>query len=256
MKATLIPSLCAGTELDIVNAARKSFNNKHENLTPRDKSLLAFLHREKHLLPFRHPQLSFECEAPVFVARQLGKHQTGMSWSEVSRRYKTGGMAFWTPSEVRRAPDNAKQGTGSPFDPEASQKLCEAFQKTNTSLYNTYLELLEAGVAPEQARAVLPQSMYVYWTWTGSLLAWLHLIKERNHPNAQTETRQFVMDNIAPVVKGKFPLVYGELMTSLGPTEAERICIEIYQQFDKTEIVNTTYVMQEAWEIGKNLIKE
>jgi thymidylate synthase (FAD) len=207
MNAEVIPQLCAGTDLEIANAARRSFDTEHEAYTLGDAKLIDFLIREKHWLPFRHPQLSFSCEAPVFVARQLGKHQVGMSWSEVSRRYKTTRMKFWEPKEWREAPENAKQGTG-PSILKVDERAIRAsicMKTASSAAINAYHDMLELGIAPEQARAVLPQSMLVYWTWTGSLLSWLHLIRERTHPNAQTETREWVMEYIVPVVAERFP---------------------------------------------------
>lgn len=220
MKATLIPELCAGTELEIVNAARRSFDNHSGSMTEKDERLVRFLWREKHLLPFRHPQLSFSCEAPVFIARQLGKHQTGLSWSETSRRYQTGRMQFWTPDEVREAPENAKQGTGPAMKGDVGTIDIQTFLRHKIGAHNdlclsTYNDLLDRGVAPEQARAVLPQSMYVYWTWTGSLLAWLHLIRERSHPNAQKETRDWVHEHIVPAIRERFPITSESLLGDL-----------------------------------------
>jgi thymidylate synthase (FAD) len=131
-----------------------------------------------------------------------------MSWSEVSRRYKTSRMKLWEPEEIRRAPENAKQGTGPAM--EASKDAWVAkriFESSNEQAHDRYWTLLDLGVAPEQARAVLPQSMYVYWTWTGSLLAWLHLIRERTHHGAQTETRQWVAP-IITAVAARFPATW------------------------------------------------
>jgi thymidylate synthase (FAD) len=218
MRADLIPQLCAGTDLEIANAARRSFDAENEAYTTGDARLIDFLIREGHWLPFRHPQLSFACEAPVFVARQLGKHQVGMSWSEISRRYKTSRMELWRPgmADIRKAPENAKQGTGGLLDIAASSNAYERFKSNNQRALVDYRYLLSIGVAPEQARAVLPQSMYVYWTWTGSLLAWLHLIRERSHQNAQTETREWVWQYIVPAVAERFPDTWKSITTHTG----------------------------------------
>ena len=209
--ARLIPQLSAGTDLEIVNAARRSFDAEHATWQVSDANLIGFLIREGHWLPFRHAQLSFDCAAPVFVARQLGKHQVGLSWSEVSRRYKTEGIEFWMPDVWRARPEgNIKQGTGVPLDP-GIQVDCDILMRENhRNSLSIYLRFLDMGVAPELARSVLPQSMIVKWTWTGSLLAWLHLIKERTHPNAQKEARDFA-DIIAKVVAARFPETFKHL---------------------------------------------
>lgn len=216
-KAELIPSLCAGTEVDIVNAARRSFDQgNRETLDNKDIRLIDFLVREGHWLPFRHVQLSFSCDAPVFMARQLGKHQVGLSWSEVSRRYKTEGIQFWVPQKLRQAPENAKQGTGPDLDDDEDMRALMALHmQVSKRLYD---ELLEANVTPEQARAILPQSMIVSWTWTGSLLAWLHLIRERgpSESHTQTETMQWVRRYIVPVIALRFPHTWESITTHLS----------------------------------------
>jgi len=205
MQVEINEELCAGSDLSIVNAARRSFDTEHKSFMAGDVRLLHFLIREGHWLPFRHPQLSFSCEAPVFVARQLGKHQVGMSWSETSRRYKTTRMKFWLPEQLREAPEgDIKQGTGPAIEPELNQALIAELEHIHWKLEEQYKGLLRYGVTPEQARAILPQSMYVYWTWTGSLLSWLHLIEERMHSTAQKETSDFVA-MIVPHIASRFP---------------------------------------------------
>lgn len=216
MRAWINNDLCAGTDLSIVNAARRSFDSASGELLESDRRLINFLVREGHWLPFRHPQLSFSCEAPVFVARQLGKHQVGMSWSEVSRRYKTNRLKLWEPEVWRQAPENAKQGTGPSLPVHRAAEARKALKIAHASAMQDYQYLLSIGVAPEQARVVLPQSMEVYWTWTGSLLAWLHLIKERSHSTAQTETRTWVQQYIIPEVQARFPVTWEAIQQHPG----------------------------------------
>lgn len=216
MKAWINEDLTCGSDLSIANAARRSFDTEHTEFQDTDARLIHFLVREGHWLPFRHPQLSLSCTAPVFVARQLGKHQVGMSWSEVSRRYKTDRIKFWSPDRLREAPENAKQGTGAPMDQVSSDFMIMVMRDHAQESRRLYEELLGNGVAPEQARAVLPQSMLVYWTWTGSLLAWLHLIRERSHPTAQTETREWVQRFIVPEVAARFPVTWEAIQAHTG----------------------------------------
>jgi thymidylate synthase (FAD) len=210
MKAELIPSLCAGTDLDVANAARRSFNTQHEALTDKDRGLIGFLAREGHMLPFRHPQLSFACDAPVYVARQLGKHQVGMSWSEVSRRYKTEGLAYHKIEQFRFDHANRKQGEGPPMPgwQNAEWKIRQDVHWDNCM--ELYENALADGMTPEQARGFLPQSMEVIWTWTGSLLAWAHLWKLRNHKDTQKETRDFVA-MLAPQIAERLPVSWAAL---------------------------------------------
>lgn len=201
----------SGDDILVLNAARASFGKETDwereetygvdehgsysdyikKLSDRDTKLLNFLAREKHLLPFRHPQVTLRCRAPIFVARQLGKHQTGMSWSEESRRYITTEPEFYWPDKWRKAAENVKQGSsdeGIEFDDD----VIKDFTTSHTQLVIRYDALLKAGVAPELARIILPQNMMITWVWTGSLLSFFHMYKERSHPTAQLETRQFV----------------------------------------------------------------
>lgn len=213
MQANLIKELSIGTELEIANAARKSFDNQHEKFSERDKNLIKFLIREKHWLPFRHPQLSFECEVPIFIARQLGKHQVGLSWSETSRRYKTSRIKFYNETKLREDNPNRKQGEGKPTS-NIKNILGRLLIKTSTILsYTIYKLLLSLNIAPEQAREILPQNMYVYFTWTGSLLAWIHLCNQRTHKDSQKETRDFVTKFIIPEIKKRFPITYEQLVS-------------------------------------------
>jgi thymidylate synthase (FAD) len=216
MKTTLIPELCAGGDLEIANAARRSFGRSYTTFrtdaegprVPRglsDEGLIRDLIAKRHLLPFRHPQLSFECDAPLPVARQLGKHQVGLTWSETSRRYKTKDIAFYRFNGTWRSDvKDRKQGSGELLDTATQEKL-EELQAFNIKTCITDYELaLVYGAAPEQARFLLPQSMEVVWTWTGSFLAWCHLWDLRSHPDVQQETRDFVYST-EPAVLERFP---------------------------------------------------
>ncbi|MBO8085948.1 MAG: FAD-dependent thymidylate synthase [Marichromatium sp.] len=212
MNVTLNVDLSCGTDLSIINAARRSFDTQHQEFAEADERLLRFLIREGHWLPFRHPQVSFSCEAPVAIARQLGKHQVGMDWSETSRRYKTTRLVLWTPEEWRMRPEGSiKQGTGPAAPPDLQAEASEILEQIHSTALAGYHRLLDLGIAPEQARLGLPQSMLVYWTWTGSLLAWLHLIRERSGPHAQQETREWVTRHIVPIIAERFPRTWAAI---------------------------------------------
>lgn len=100
LQATLIEAM--GSDKSVVNAARVSFGVTREgDLNERDERLINFLAREKHVTPFRHPQVTFRCVAPIAIARQLGKHQTGFSWNEMSRRYKDGEVEVFIPQPLQ-----------------------------------------------------------------------------------------------------------------------------------------------------------
>lgn len=193
-------------DLLVVNAARCSFDKEHSEFDEeKDTKLINYLAREKHVLPFRHPSATLRITCPIFVLRQLGKHQVGFSWSEVSRRYITGEPEFWTPDDIRSRPDNIKQGSVEKDWGWTEEVLFEEFAEANEIALDTYNALLERGVAPEQARAVLPQSMYTTCVVTGTLLGWNHLWKLRTEEHTQLETQRYavaigdVMERIFPV---------------------------------------------------------
>lgn len=183
-----------------------------------DFRLLHFLAEHEHLLPFRHPKVTLRCKVPLFVARQLGKHQVGMDWSEESRRYVTGEPEFYWPEKWRKAADNVKQGS---TDEEVTEllnwdafgtSLKSAAKDTVTMVKGLYAEMLESGVAPEQARMVLPQNMMVNFVWTGSLLAWFHLYRMRTDPTTQKETKVFA-EMVGEHMKRLYPVSWDALTT-------------------------------------------
>lgn len=219
MKVSPIPELCSGSDLAIVNAARRSFGVQYDSFrtradgprTPRGKSdeeLLEELAAGGHFLPFRHPRMSFECDAPIPVARQLGKHQIGLEWSEVSRRYKTRDITFYRLDGTWRADvKDRKQGSGPLLPPDVQERLSAIQERNIIRAIEDYEEALSLGAAPEQARFLLPQSMEVLWTWTGTLLAFAHLWKLRHHPDTQRETQNFVRQT-DPYIAERFPYAW------------------------------------------------
>jgi|14BtaG_2_1085337.scaffolds.fasta_scaffold33729_2 thymidylate synthase (FAD) len=182
-------------DLLVVNAARCSFDKEHIDFDyEKDTKLINYLAREKHLLPFRHPVATLRINCPIFVLRQLGKHQVGFSWSEVSRRYVTGTPTHYSPDpdQLRQAADNVKQGSSEkPVLPYMGQELCEEMEELYDLADFVYTKMLEEGVCPEQARMVLPQAMYTTTVVTGTLLGWHHLWKLRTEKHTQQETQQF-----------------------------------------------------------------
>ena len=191
MKVSLVDFM--GSDLTVVNAARVSFNKQSEMMQERDDRLIAYLAKHGHWTPFAHPQLQFRISAPIFVARQLGKHQVGLVWNEVSRRYVSYEPEFYAPVEWREKPDPSKQKQGSGNDyislPTYDREALRALQDNALELYE---RLIKRGVTPEQARMILPQSMYTEWYWTGSLYAFSRVYNLRVADDAQRETRSIV----------------------------------------------------------------
>jgi len=198
-------------DLLVVNAARCSFDKEHTEFDEeKDTKLINYLAREQHVLPFRHPSATLRITCPIFVLRQLGKHQVGFSWSEVSRRYITGEPEFWTPDDIRSRPDNIKQGSVEKDWGWTEEVLFEQFSEANEIALDTYNDLLDRGVAPEQARAVLPQSMYTTCVVTGTLLGWHHLWKLRTEEHTQVETQRYAVE-IGDVMEKLFPVSWRAL---------------------------------------------
>lgn len=220
MKVELIN--CMGSDLDVCNAARVSFAkessysfdpyNEVWMLKPEDERLIAYLAKHNHWTPFAHPQVTFRIKAPLFVARQLGKHQVGLVWNEVSRRYVDSEPEFYIPETWRKRAENVKQGSSDEMvcdeDIAGFREYCE------TSRWY-YQDLLDSGVCPEQARMVLPQSMYTEWIWTGSLAAFARVCKLRLDPHTQRETQE-VAQAIAKHLETLFPVSY-KYLSATGP---------------------------------------
>ena len=203
MKVSLVDFM--GSDLTVVNAARVSFNKQSEMMQERDDRLIAYLAKHGHWTPFAHPQLQFRVSAPIFVARQLGKHQVGLVWNEVSRRYVDYEPEFYAPVEWREKPDPSKQKQGSGNDyislPTYDREALRALQDNALELYE---RLIKRGVTPEQARMILPQSMYTEWYWTGSLYAFSRVYNLRVADDAQRETRSIV-EMIGKEIEKHFP---------------------------------------------------
>jgi len=199
-----------GTDLSVVNAARVSFGKQtKEWRIGKDDRLLAFLARHKHELPFAHPHVSLHFKAPIFVARQLAKHQVGFVWSEISRRYVKGDPELYWPHKWRKAADDVKQGSS---DEEFTDPFGITMRALTTAraLVWDYKRLTQEGLCAEQARMILPQNMYTEWHWTGSLLGWSRVWNLRVKPDAQAETREIV-EKIGPIISKLYPFSWRAL---------------------------------------------
>jgi thymidylate synthase (FAD) len=215
-----------GDDITTVNAARVSFAKQSKlvctdliqgtyDVDKRDKKLISYLAKHKHLSPFNHASVTFVCKAPIFVARQLVKHEY-MPWNEVSRRYVDDELEFYQPEVWRGRSEDKKQGSDDTVSidvawydrddgynswPEDSCFIAlEAYQK-----------MLELGVAPEQARMVLPQNTMTEWYWTGTLGAIAKMCNLRCKPDTQYETR-LIADQISDKMGQLFPVSWEALM--------------------------------------------
>ena len=212
MEVTLIDYM--GSDLTVVNAARVSFGKRKgkAEFDNSDKKLINYLAKHNHWSPFGHCSIQFYIKAPVFVARQLVKHQVGLTWNEISRRYVDTEPEFFEPDVWRGAADDKKQGSSDEaININPKDDMVNDYQKTLNRAKWTYEELLRKGVCPEQARMVLPQSMITEWYWSGTLYAFARVCNLRCKPDAQQETREIA--NMIDKECGKlFPISWGALI--------------------------------------------
>lgn len=220
-----------GDDLTVVDSARVSFNKESDweyewdgkeegkpydgygisgkHLKKTDEKLILYLARHNHWTPFSHCQITLRETVPIFVARQRFKHMVGFTYNEVSRRYVQDTPEFYSPGTWHFAETDRKQGTSN--TPVPDQSGC-------TSLYtgvlqacaDAYRTLLEKGVAPEEARMVLPQSMYTSYYVTGSLAAWARAYKLRIDTHAQKEI-QYLAKQWDSIIRPLYPVSWEAL---------------------------------------------
>ena len=201
-----------GDDLSVVNAARVSFGKKKTQFEHGDLKLIRFLAREDHWSPFGHASMQFHIKAPIFVARQLVKHQVGLVWNEISRRYVDDEPEFFEPDVWRGKADDKKQGSSDEsIDINPREDMVNDYQQVLHSAKWAYEELLRKGVCPEQARMVLPQSMVTEWYWSGTLYAFARVCNLRCKPDAQQETR-VIADKIDLYMGRLFPASWSALI--------------------------------------------
>lgn len=207
-----------GSDLTVVNAARVSFD-KESNweeqdfrgsyLSIKDEKLINYLARHNHWSPFAHTSIQLRVTAPIFVARQLVKHQVGGVWNEVSRRYVDDEPTFYFPDKWRKRAENVKQGS-SDEEVIGHKTVTNLTTITIKNLLEVYQNLLSVGVAPEQARMILPQNMMTSWYWTGSLMFFHRVYKQRTDAHAQLETQE-VAKQIGEICEKLFPVSWNAL---------------------------------------------
>lgn len=214
MLVTLLDHM--GSDLTIANAARVSFHKANDNLDPeRDPKLISYLADHDHWSPFAHCFLQFRIKAPIFVARQLVKHQVGLAWNEVSRRYVSEEPEFYIPHQLRGKPtDGAKQGSCGELEGNENLDALMEFSGSIAVARQVYNRLLnEHSVAPEMARMVLPQNMMTEWIWSGSLYAFSRVCNLRLDHHSQSETTQ-IARQISDEAQPLFPYAWAALLST------------------------------------------
>ena len=204
-----------GDDLSVVNAARVSFGKTSKlvctnlvlgtyDMSKGDKKLIQYLAKHKHISPFGHAFASFHVKAPIFVARQLVKHKF-LRWNEISRRYIDDEPEFYVPDVWRGRSADKKQGSDGVAQPPTH------LNPLMNQVLDLYDQMIHDGVAPEQARMVLPQSTMTEWYWSGSLDAFADMCQLRCKSDTQFETR-VVADQINEIMKPLFPVSWAALL--------------------------------------------
>jgi thymidylate synthase (FAD) len=234
-----------GDDLRVVNAARVSFSKESDwdrskqqefeehgivysiKLTEQDSKLITYLAKHGHWTPFAHPMITIREKVPIFVARQRFKHMVGFVYNEVSRRYVDDEPEFYTPEVWRTRPEGSvKQGSGSevveflelderevwddPTSPQLTTRIKECYESLIEHAEQIYKLMIKNDVAPEQARMILPQSMYTEYYVTGSLAAWARAYKQRIDPHAQKEIQDLAV-HWGEIIEPLFPVSWKAL---------------------------------------------
>ncbi len=199
MKAELLSYF--GDDLMAVNAARISYSKLKESFDDKDKKLINYLVNHGHFSPFKHPQLQFRIECPIFVERQMFKHQIGLTANSISGRYVDFSDKYFVVTELRKQSASSKQGSEGVLDrPDLIIKMKELV----ADCASLYKELCDAGTAKEQARIILPLCLETQFVWTGSLLPFIHMWQQRLKKDAQEETRELAAEmlNLVKNIEG------------------------------------------------------
>jgi thymidylate synthase (FAD) len=209
MKAEYICHM--GDDLLVANAARVSFSQWSDTFNVEaDTRLIDQLAKNQHISPFFHPQITLRITAPLFVARQAMRHQVGFAVNEVSRRHVEFEPDFYRPEWRKRS--DKRSMSDEEFMPAFQDRMNEEYAMVVARAIEAYSSLLAKGVAPEQARMILPQSMYTQWIWTGSLFAWARFYTQRSDPHAQKEIR-LLAEEITRIIEPLFPVSWNALIS-------------------------------------------
>lgn len=195
--------------IGLVTAANESFGrlDVKAELT---KKLHEYKRKAQHWAPFGHPHLTLRMTLPIFLARQFVKHQVGGVWSEESRRYISDEPDFWMPEEWHTRPDDIKQGSGRSVE-DQDRAFQHAHEATQSAL-GTYNTLMHVGVAPEEARTILPLNMMTTVVWTGSLLFWARVRNQRVDGHAQLASQKLAVQ-LDDIVGSRYPVSWAALTT-------------------------------------------
>ena len=188
-----------GGDLMTVNVAKVSYNKESEEVGHKEEKLLKYLAEHKHTTPFRHSQLQFRIECPIFVERQLFTHQIGWARNSISGRYVDFSDSYWIPEQLRYQSKDSKQGSDGELNDSDNTYFINKIQSIVDQSQILYKEMSEFGIAKELCRVHLPLALETKFIWTGSFHAFTHLCSLRLKPDAQKETRDLVTDMLQSV---------------------------------------------------------
>lgn len=215
MKAELIDIM--GDDLAVVNAARVSYGKQKNEFDDKDERLIRYLLEHGHTSPFRHVILQYRIECPIYVERQLFKHQVGMSANSISGRYVDFSDSYHQIEQFRYQSDSSKQGSAGNLETSKNEEALMWQQTAIDVCRRAYDNLVRLGVAKEQARTVLPLCLNTTFIWTGSLQAFINLFSQRLKPDAQQETRELVQLMLNRLEQsGKLTVSLTQLRTHYG----------------------------------------
>jgi len=198
-----------GSDVNVVNAARVSFAKEVQEFSlTGDTGLLRYLAKHNHWSPFAHTCITVRCKVPLFIARQLVKHQVGGNWNEESRRYIDTEPEFYFPDVLHTRPDSVKQGSG--YEHDCSAQYLDSIRDHSMAALELYQDMLLYRVAPEEARMVLPLNTMTNFMWTGSLLFMHRVISQRIDAHAQLAAQEFAK-LLQPIIYQLYPNCWGAL---------------------------------------------
>lgn len=192
-----------GNDLTAVNAARISFGSQSQKLTDKDKKLIDYLAKNKHMSPFEHNSLTVLIECPLYIRSQIHRHRT-FSYNEVSRRYTAENLEFFVPETIRKQSKDNKQASEGEINIHAAALAITIMNKSHEFAFQQYKRLIDINVPREQARGVLPQNLMTKFYMTGNLRNWVHFIELRQHSHAQVEV-QVIAQDVKKIVETHFP---------------------------------------------------
>lgn len=214
MKVTLIDYM--GSDMSVCRAARVSFSKDASNFTPeQNKNLIKYLAKHDHWTPFAHAFVTLHMKAPIAIHAQCVKHQVGFAMNTVSRRYVSEEPDYYLPIFREKPIGSVKQGSGDEFTGDTQANMQNAYAYHMNTSIDLYESLLDLGVAPEQARFVLPQGVMTEWVWSGSLMAWARFYNQRIDPHAQKEIQELAKQ-VDKIIEPLFPVAWEALTNDLN----------------------------------------